>query len=101
MKIDITDRLDFAKKPELMIKGVSVTVNDEATAVLKILPLAEEDTSKHIEEIVSLLFSEEDVEKIKAAGLSFKGYMAFIRQAISIATGREDDEGEAQTRATT
>lgn len=101
MKIDITDKLDFAKKPELRIKDVTVTVNDEATAVLKILPLAAEDTAKNIEEIVALLFSTEDIEKIKALGLSFKGYMSFVEQAISVATGGMGDEGEAPTRATT
>lgn len=99
--VDITDKLDFASRPQLKIHNVIVTINDEATAVLKILPLTKGNTAENIDKILPLLFSEEDIKKIRSLRLSFRGYTAFIEEAISAATGKESDEGEAQTRATT
>ena len=36
--IDITDKLNFEQKPQIKIKDTVLTVNDEAVALLEILP---------------------------------------------------------------
>ncbi len=98
-KIDITEKLKFEEKPQLTIKDVTVTINDEAETILKIIPLAETGSASDIAKVLPMLLSEDDMKKIRALKLSFDDYFVFTREAISLVT--ENVSGEAQTRATT
>ena len=98
--IDITDKLNFEEKPKLIIKGEEITVNDNAAGILRIIPMLDDITPGKVGKICSILFSDEDIEKIERLDLSFKDFSTVIQQAIAAVTGG-DDEGEAETPATT
>ncbi len=99
--LDITDALHFEECPEMKITNeLTVTVNNEAAVILEILPLIEDGRSgAGLVTACNKLFSPEDYEKIMNLKLNFGDFMTLIKSAISLVTG--DNEGEAQTRATT
>lgn len=97
-KIDITEKLNFEEKPQITIKDVTVTINDEAETILKIIPLADNGSASDIVKILPMMLSDEDLDKVRSLKLNFEDYIVFIKQAISLVTG--DAEGEAQTRTT-
>lgn len=102
--IDITDKLNFAEKPKIKLKGEEFKVNNSATAILKILPKLDEKSSiNSINEIFEMLFDEESRKKIEAFKLDFKDFTTLVMESVKLASGSDDKqpEGEAQTPATT
>lgn len=99
--VDITDKLNFEEKPKIVVKGEEFTVNDSATAMLKIIPeLEKEATPQTINKLCETLFSAEDIKKIDALNLSFADFTTFVMAAIQLVTG-EGEQGETVTPATT
>ncbi len=100
--IDITDKLNFEEKPKIKIKDVEISINNNAVAMLKIIPkfskkkIAPED----ILEVINLILTKEEAEKVEKLGLGFEDYMTFIEAAVSLITG-SDGSGEIPTPATT
>ena len=99
--VDITEKLDFEQKPQIKIKGDTLTVNNEAVTVLEIMPLfeKEETSSEELLRTCKLLFSENDFEKIKALKLNVKDFKTLFEITMSLVSG--DSEGETATPATT
>lgn len=99
--VDITEKLHFEQKPQIKIKGDTLTVNNEAVTVLEIMPLFEKEgtSSEELLRTCKLLFGEEDFEKIKALNLNFSDFTTLIRTALNLVAG--DTRGEAATRAMT
>ena len=99
--VDITEKLGFDQKPQIIVRGETLTVNDEAVVILKIRPLADEGSAASLLQICPLLFSE-DERKINDMHLNFRDFTTLVKTAIALATGTEDNaEGETPTRATT
>lgn len=99
--VDITEKLNFEQKPQIKIKGDTLTVNNEAVTVLEIMPLFEKEdpSSEELLRTCRLLFSEGDFDKIKSLNLNFSDFTTLIRTALDLVTGTA--EGEGATRATT
>lgn len=99
--VDITEKLDFDSRPQIKLGDITVTVNNEAVNVIKIMPFMEKNmTPENIFEVCSMLFSEEDFEKIKALKLSVKDFMTVVKTSFELITGGSKP-GETQTPATT
>lgn len=98
--IDITEKLNFDEKPKLKIKDTLIEVNNEATAVLKIIPKVEKMTSNDIEDVCSYLFEPSEIEKINALHLDFSDYMTVIQSAVKAITG-DTEQGETLSRTLT
>lgn len=97
--IDITEKLNFEEKPQIKIKDMMITVNNEAATILKILPKLEKMTPEDIEAICNFIFEPSELEKINALHLAFDDYITVVKSAIKLITG--DDVGETQTRTMT
>ena len=99
MKVDITSKLNFEEKPELIIKGETYKVNNEATTFLKLTPLMENPTPEAISKAYELIFDESEREKLEKLKLSFTDFQTIITEAIKLVVG--DTQGEAVTPAMT
>jgi len=97
--IDITDKLNFEEKPVIVIKDTEVKVNNEATVILKAMPMMENFKGENLQKTYELLFDESEREKIDSLKLGFIDWVTVITRAISLITGGE--VGEALTPATT
>lgn len=99
--VDITEKLDFDSRPQIKLGNTTVTVNNEAVNVIKIMPFMDKNmTPENIFEVCSMLFSEDDFEKIKALNLSVKDFMTVVETSFRLITGG-NEPGEKETRATT
>lgn len=97
--IDITEKLSL-EKPQIKIRDVILTVNDEAMTMLEIMPLLDGKMDvESINRICKTIFSEEDFEKIKALKLNVKDFKTLFEITMSLVSG--DSEGETATPATT
>lgn len=101
--IDITDKLNFEKKPSVRVKNVDLAINNDAVSMLKVAALFEDGNgkSKDVIEMYHLLFDESEREKIEKLKLNMHDFNALISESAKIATGDLTDEGEVQTPATT
>lgn len=101
--IDITDKLNFEKKPSVRVKNVDLAINNDAVSMLKVAALFEDGNgkSKDVIEMYHLLFDESEREKIEKLKLNMHDFNALISESAKIATSDLTDEGEAQTPATT
>lgn len=100
--IDITDKLNFRVKPQIKIKDVVITVNNEATAILKILAKISQNKMEpaDIPEVINIILEEKEREKLEGLHLDFRDFMTFIESAVTLITG-ENEKGETQTPAMT
>ncbi len=99
--IDITDKLNFEEKPQIKIKDTTITINNEATAMLKILPTISKkkmDASEIID-VLNNLLNEDEAKKLEALNLDFSDFTKFIEAAVSLIAGN-DGTGEVVTPAT-
>lgn len=94
--IDITDKLSFDQNPALKIKEEIIEVQSDAETMLRIMGLFNGDKSETeaAVEAAGLIFSKEDQAKIAKMKLQMKDYMALIQEAMNIAMGNEEDQGE-------
>ncbi len=100
--VDITEKLNFEERPQIVIKGVAIEVNDRATDVLKIMQIFSESGNDpaSLMKMYEILFEKEDRNKIDKLQLGLNDFTKVIMAAANIATG-DADEGENQTRITT
>lgn len=99
-KIDITDKLNFEEKPEIIIKGENYKINNESTTFLKLTPLMENPTPQSLTKAYELIFGEEERAKLEKLKLSFNDFQTVIIEAVNLVVGNAD-LGEAVTPATT
>ena len=99
--IDITDKLNFEQKPQIKIKDTTVTVNNEAVALLKIMPKMNGNvTPEAINEICETLFEPSELKKIQNLKLNFSDFVKVIESATELVAG-DIEPGETVTPATT
>jgi hypothetical protein len=98
--IDITEKLNFESKPVIKVKDIEIEVNNNAATMLKVLPLLNDATPEAISEVCKNLFIGENLDKVLALDLDFKDFSTVVLEAVKLVAG-DDDEGEAQTPATT
>ena len=99
MKVDITNKLNFEEKPEIIIKGEGYKINNEATIFLQLIPFMEDPTPEAIKKAYELIFDENERERLEKLKLSFTDFQTVITEAISLVA--EVDQGEALTPAMT
>ena len=98
-KIDISEKLSFEENPVIAIDGVELEVNSDAETMLRIMAAYEEqDGIRTAVNVLSLLFSEEDREKLYAIRrdgrkLSISDLATIAMEAASLAMG---DSGEKE-----
>ena len=100
--IDITDKLNFRVKPQIRIKDVVITVNNEAAAILKILPKISQNKMEpaDILDVINIILEEKERKKLECLHLDFRDFMTFVESAVTLIVG-ENDKGEIQTPAMT
>lgn len=94
--VDITEKLSFDTNPVLKVKGEEIEVQSDAETMLKIMGMFQDDKSE-METVVGaagLIFSPNDQKKIKKMGLQMKDYIILVQEAMSLAMGTEEDQGE-------
>lgn len=96
MKVDIRTKLKMQDKPEIVITDkVTIKVSTDAMGLLQAMNIfekGEEITASDIHEILSLLYTPEDIERIKSLRLDMTDFMTVINESISIATGADESE---------
>lgn len=97
--MNITKKLNYAKKPSLIIGETVIEVNNKASTILKAMDLFEDLSPSDMPQVASLLFGEEGSKKLDDLDLSFDDYLTVITSAVELVTGKE--EGEDPTRTTT
>lgn len=96
--LDITEKLNFKEKPKLKIKGIELTVNNEAVAILSIIPKVDKPKFEDFDIIAKTLFDEENLAKLETLHLDINDYMKVLISAISLVTNSDsDDAGETVT----
>ena len=81
--IDITDKLNFEQKPQIKIKDTVLTVNDEAVALLEILPKLNGNVMpKTISDVCNILFDESEMQKLKKLKLNFEDFTTLVQSAV-------------------
>lgn len=87
--VNISEKLRYDKKPVLKIaEGVTVEVNNKAIDLLEAAELADGDITKAaIDRLLTLLYSEEDKEKLLSLDLSIHDFMTVITESISAVVG--------------
>lgn len=94
-------KLNFEQKPQIKIKDTVLTVNDEAVALLEILPkLNGNVTPETIIDMCNILFDESEMQKLKKLKLNFEDFTTLVQSAVEIVAGGEEP-GETATFATT
>ncbi len=94
-------KLNFEQKPQIKIKDTVLTVNDEAVALLEILPkLNGNVTPETIIDMCNILFDESEMQKLKKLKLIFEDFTTLVQSAVEIVAGGEEP-GETATLATT
>lgn len=96
--VDITDKLSFDEKPNLVVKGKKLEVNDDAPTMLKIMGLLGDDdpSAKSIMEAYEMIFTENAKAAINKMKLSFKDFVVVVQEAVNLITGNEDNGGGEQ-----
>ena len=97
--MNITEKLNYAQKPRLIIGETVLEVSNKASTILKAIDLFDDLSPSDMPQVVSLLFGEEGSKKLDDLDLSFDDYLMVITSAVELVTGKE--EGEAETRSTT
>jgi hypothetical protein len=101
--IDITNKLNFEKKPKILVKDTEIEVNNDAISFIKAIALFDSENGVSTSDLLSaleLLFDEENREKIAKLHLSFADLSTVIKTATELIADN-DSEGEIQTPATT
>ncbi len=99
--IDITEKLNFEQKPQIKIKDTTVTVNNEAVAMLKIIPKMNGNvTPEAINEICKTLFESSELKKLQNLNLNFSDFVKVIETATELVVG-DVELGETEIPAMT
>lgn len=100
--IDLTEKLGLAEKPTIKITDdVTLTVDDSARTIMRVMVLLDNSGAKEIEEACDLLFNANSKAALDALfSLGFDNYMLVVQTAVDMVVDGVD-EGNAQTPATT
>lgn len=98
--VDITSKLNFEEKPQIKIKETLITVNNEAAAMLKLIP----KMSGHVDpaaiaEMCETLFEPSEYEKVMSLKLNLSDFMILIDAATQLVMG-DNEPGEEETLTT-
>lgn len=100
--IDLTEKLGLAGKPTITIDGTTLTIDDSAKNMLRVMEqLDDEPSAKDIIEMCDLIFDAKSREALESLELSFPDFVTVVMTAIDLAVGDVDEEGNALTPATT
>lgn len=101
--VDITEKLGLEGKPELVVCGTRVHVDNTAKTMLRALALIGDDPEnvemQAIVDVYELVFSEADRKKLDKLELSLTDFTTLVTEAIGLVMGG-GPEGEAPTPAT-
>lgn len=106
-KVNITDKLELAGNPYLVIGTKELQVNADAATVLKIMEKyqdtnASSTTMNDLMGIYKLIFPEKSREEISNMNLSFADFKVVIEEAMNLVMDEEETgAGEDQTHTTT
>ena len=93
MLYSLTEKLEFEENPQIKIKETIITVNADATTVLKLMDVvSQKGEVEGALEAVNLLFSKEDRKKIEELNLSMSDYLKLVDTASQLAVGADPDE---------
>ena len=96
MVYDITSKLKFNEDPVLKINDIEFTVRSDADVLLQIIDIMQtKGEMEGAKQCISLLFSEEDREKLSGLHLKMEDFMEVVKAAVSMALG-EDPDGETE-----
>ncbi len=94
--IDITDKLSFDENPKMIIAGNEIEVNADAEVMIRLMGLFKSGINDMaaIGNALSLIFSEEDMNKIcsvrkNGKKLSARSLMDIIEEATNLIMGEE------------
>lgn len=94
--VDITDKLSFDENPVIKIRGEELEIQSDAENMIRMIGLFE-STASEMEAIMkaaNMLFSGQDMKKLKKMKLKIKDFMEVVRMAIDIAMGEDESQGE-------
>lgn len=97
MKKDITDKLNFNGNPSLIVNGVEIEVNSDATTMIKLMAMIGDEsevTPKIIVEMYEMIFAEKERKKIEKLKLNMEDFQTLVMAAIEMLTGEQEETGE-------
>ena len=109
-KFDITDKLELAEDPVLVIREKEIPVNTNATVMLKLMDIMGdgEFTIREMQEVYKIMFSEKARKTIGSLNLKANDWQKVVECAIELISNGtlpgEDEEtepGEGQSHTTT
>lgn len=93
MTIDLTEKLNFADKPQIKIKDTKLTINDDTKSMLELMDILEKNSEvAMIRQAPGIIFDKTSLAKLDKLNLNFSDYMTVIKAAISLMKGGDDDE---------
>lgn len=93
MLYDMTERLKFDDDPVLKIKDTELTIKSDASTVLQLMAVIQEDGEMEASrKAVDLLFSSKDKKKLDSLNLKMDDFIEVIGVAMSLAVGEDPDE---------
>lgn len=91
--VDITEKLDFEERPEIIIKDVHIKINNSAETMLRIMGnFNGDDEVEAVINSVDLLFDKNEKKKLDKLKLSFKDFMKVVTEAMDIIRGDDGEE---------
>ena len=97
MLYSLTEKLKFEDNPQIEIKDKIITVNADATTVLKLMDIVNQKGEvEGALEAVNLLFSKEDRKTIDSLKLSMADYTTLVSTAMQLAVGADPDEDSGE-----
>ena len=95
--VDITDKLSFDGNPTIVIKGKKLEINADAPTVLKVMNFMQKEDINDMEVVSNmyeLIFPEKSRTEINKMKPSINDWMTIVQEAMTLATGDLDDQGE-------
>ena len=100
--VDLTGKLGLGEKPTITIGDTTLTVNDSAIALIRVLDIAQANmTPAQMIEAYTILFGEDGPKTLENLNVKFADFPTIIETAVELAMGGGgDDSGNAETPAT-
>lgn len=97
MLYSMTDKLNFNEKPQIEIKGKTLTLDNSAPTVLKLMDIVQ--TKGELEgakAVLDLLFDAKDRKTIEGLKLSWDDFTRFCEICIDLALGNDPDKKQGE-----
>lgn len=93
MLYTLTDKLNFNEPPQIEIKGRTLTIDNSAVTILKLMDIVQnEGDLAGVKATMNLLFSEKDQKIIEKLHLNIEDYSTLASVAMELALGNDPDE---------